>query len=118
MNENTILPYLVMVSAKWHVIGILLGISPEDRVNIHGEPEECMRKVTSLWLAGKCSKPPTLETLTDALRNRSVNEPDVAKVIEQGKADWIRLKSNLIGSVDPMLTLFALQYSVNGSGME
>ena len=86
MNEQMLLPYLPMISPKWHVIGILLGASHEDLANIHGEPEECIRKVTSLWLLGKCSTPPTVESLTNALRNHSVKEEDVAKAIEQGRA--------------------------------
>ena len=70
------------------MIAHLLGVKHEDlaKFNIHGEPEECTRKMTSLWLSGKCTKPPTVESLTNALRHHSVNEEDVAKAIEQGRA--------------------------------
>ena len=86
MDEQTILPYLTMISSKWQLVASLLGVSHEDMTNIHGEEEECTRKMTSLWLSGKCRKPPTIEALTNALRHHSVDEEDIAKAIEQGKA--------------------------------
>lgn len=85
MNEQIILPYLPMISHKWRVIGILLGVGHQDLANIYGEPEECIRNVISLWLSGRCSTRPTVESFVNALRNRSVNEDDVAKAIEQGR---------------------------------
>lgn len=85
LTEEMILPYLVMISAKWHVLGNLLGASHEDLAEIRGEPEECLRKVTHLWLSGFCNVPVSLQSLTDALRSTSICENHLAEVIEQGK---------------------------------
>ena len=80
-----ILPYLEMISPKWHELGILLGVSHENLAKIHGEPEECVRRVISLWLSGCCSVSPKLESLTGALRSTSIQENNVADAIEQGQ---------------------------------
>ena len=78
-----ILPYLTLISFKWRMLGILLGMSQGELGNLEGEPVACLRAVISFWLSGRCSKPPTLESLTDALRNRSMNEDGVAATIKQ-----------------------------------
>ena len=78
-----ILPYLALISFKWRMLGILLGMSQGDLGNLEGEPHACLRTVICFWLSGRCSKPPTLEFLIDALRNRSMNEDAVATTIEQ-----------------------------------
>lgn len=74
----------MIISGKWRLLGILLGVSPEDLVKLNGEPEECLRKVTYLWLSGRCFLPPTLESLSGVLRNVSVQEDSVADAIEEG----------------------------------
>ena len=51
--------------------------------NLEGVPVACLRAVISFWLSGRCSQPATMETLTGALRNRSMNEDGVAATIEQ-----------------------------------
>lgn len=78
-----ILPYLALISFKWRMLGILLGVSQRDLENLEGEPVACLKAVISFWLSGRCSKPPVLESLIDALRNRSMNEDGVATTIEQ-----------------------------------
>ena len=85
LDENVILPYLTLVSYKWRMLGILLGVSHEELTKLYGEPVARLKVVISLWLSGRCSKPPTLESLISALRNRSVAEDSVATAIEQGK---------------------------------
>ena len=85
MDEEVLIPYLQIVSSKWRTLGILLGVSHEELAHLHGEPDICLRKVISMWLSGQCNKPPTLETLTGALRHTSIDEHFVATGIEQGK---------------------------------
>ena len=84
MDEEVLMPYLVMIRFKWHELGSLLGVSHEELAKLHGEPGARLRKVISMWLSGQCSKPPTLDTLTGALRHSSIDEDNVATAIEQG----------------------------------
>ena len=60
-------------------------MNQEELYKLHGEPVACLRAVISCWLSGKCNKPPTVESLTSALRNQSMKEDDVAATIEQCK---------------------------------
>ena len=82
---EVILPFLTNISSKWDSLAIALGARNEDLVKIQGESENCLQKVISLWLSGKCRSEPTLESLLSALRSPTMSEVNVAMCIEQGK---------------------------------
>lgn len=82
--EEKILSVILHVRPKWRLLGIILGVSQKDLSRIHGDPLKCLQKVISLWLSGQCSKQPTLECLTNALRSSSMKEDHIASAVEQG----------------------------------
>ena len=84
VSEEMILPFVESVCSKWRLLGIVLGASQGDLLQICGDPMKCLQKVISLWLSGQCSKPPTLECLTNALRSFDMKENHIAAAIEQG----------------------------------
>ena len=84
---NVILPYLVPICQKWQLLGILLGMNHEELAKLQGEPIACLGAVISSWLAGRCSLPSTIESLTGVLRNQAISGESVAANIEQRKAN-------------------------------
>lgn len=82
-DANAILYYLAPICEKWRLLGIVLGMNHEELTKLQGEPIACLGAVMSSWLARRCLKPPTLESLTDALRSRSIHGDSVAATIEQ-----------------------------------
>ena len=84
VSEEMILQFLQPMCSKWRVLGIALGASQKDMLNTCGDPMKCLQKIISLWLSGRCSKRPTLECLTNALRNCTIKKDHIAAAIEQG----------------------------------
>ena len=70
--------------AKWHSIGIMLGISPGtlDAIKAKGNPDDCITAIIEDWL--KNGKPqPTWAALEKTLKSTVVGRVDLATEISK-----------------------------------
>ncbi len=82
-----ILEVLSEASHKWENIAIALGLRTCQRMNIKGEDNIInLSNVLEVWLSGGSTKPPTINTLTQALNSQLVEYGRLAtKLLEQFK---------------------------------
>ena len=86
---NIVLQALITADTKWHNIGDQLGLSKEVLHRIGANyrlQQECLREILSLWLRG-VDPVPTWEGLVDALKNHTVKEDQLAKIVEENYCD-------------------------------
>ncbi len=80
----SILEVLSEASYKWENIAIALGLRTCQRKNIKGEDNIInLSNVLEVWLSGGSTKPPTINTLTQALNSQLVGQGRLAMELQK-----------------------------------
>ena len=80
-NFNDVKKELYDAQDKWQEIGEELGLKRSDLKHLTGDHHEKLRQVVEKWLQRR-ELNPTWKTLAAALRNITVDRPDLADEIE------------------------------------
>ena len=105
MEFRDLLSGLLPKASKWDLIGIQLGLSPDEldiiRANNSGDVEACLRKVLQKWY--ERSTNPRWEEIVAVLKSPALGEIRLAEDLEQTKSILPKpSKNSLINLLDPV----------------